>query len=77
MVIAPLPLPTVAPETVTVGVPAEVPMIPVVVFIRLPVIEIVLFKFKVVPVPTVILLVMVFVPPFVNVVVPVPEVARL
>ena len=65
------------PWTVTVGVPALVPIIPVVVFVRLPVIEILSLIFKVVPVPTVTLLFTVFVPEPEKVCVPVPEVVRL
>jgi hypothetical protein len=76
-VIAPLPPPSVVPETLTVGVPALVPIMPVVVLARLPVIDISEFRLSVVPVPTVTLLLIVFVPAPENVVVPVPEVARL
>jgi hypothetical protein len=65
------------PETLTVGVPALVPIMPVVVLARLPVIDISEFRLSVVPVPTVTLLLIVFVPAPENVVVPVPEVARL
>jgi hypothetical protein len=60
-----------------VGVPAVVPIIPVVVLLRLPAIETLELIFRVVPASTEISLLTVFVPSFVKVVVPVPEVERL
>ena len=77
-VIAPVvPPPISVPETVTVGVPALVPITPDVALVRFPVIPMVEFKFKVVLAPTATLLLTVFVPEPVKVVVPVVVVARL
>jgi hypothetical protein len=64
------------PVIVTVGVPADVPMIPVVVFARSPAIDMLELIFSVVPAPTDTSSFTVFVPAPEKLVVPLPEVSR-
>ena len=60
--VVPPPTLGVAPVMVTVGVPAEVPMTPLVALLKLPAMEILELRFSVVLAPTLILLLIVFVP---------------